>query len=127
MVKLNKLTKVKEFRLKIYTNKLTEMKSFYEDLMEFPVIKEWDRGEDDKGFMFDTGNSIIELFLPEKEYKPIQGCDISLEVKDVWKLWDKMKDGDDVIFALRDNKWGDTSFCISDPEGLNITFFSKTK
>lgn len=125
MYRWNRLTKVKEFRLKMYPKNFNQERHFYEKILEFPVIKEWDRGEEDQGVMFDTGNGIVELLTPENEYAPISGCDVSLEVSDVWELWKKFDGSDNIIFPIRDNDWGDTSFCIADPEGFEITFFSK--
>ena len=53
-------------------------------------------------------------------------CDVSLRVSDVQSLWNELKDRSQVIFGLRDNSWGDTSFCIADPGGFRLTFFSPT-
>ena len=75
--------------------------------------------------MFDVGNVTLELLSPEKEFVPLQGSGVSLEVKDVHKLWDNIKDKANIIFKIRNNEWGDTSFGISDPDGYQITFFTK--
>lgn len=124
--KWNNLTKVREFRLKLYPRDFDRVRHFYERNLTFPVIHEWNRGQNDRGVMFSTGSATLELLSPEKEYQPIAGCSLSLEIADVWKLWQNFEGADNVIFPLRDNAWGDTSFCISDPEGLKITFFTKT-
>ena len=124
-MKFNPLTKVSEFRLKLYPKNFEKSKSFYKDLLGYPVYKEWDRGLNDKGIMFDVGNVTLELLSPEKEFVPLQGSGVSLEVKDVHKLWDNIKDKANIIFKIRNNEWGDTSFGISDPDGYQITFFTK--
>jgi hypothetical protein len=36
-----------------------------------------------------------------------------------------MKDDKNVRHELRHNSWGDNSFRIADPEGFEITFFTK--
>jgi uncharacterized glyoxalase superfamily protein PhnB len=54
-----------------------------------------------------------------------EGCDLSLEVENVWALWEHFQSSDVIEFTLRDTDWGDTSFCISDPEGFKITFFTR--
>lgn len=127
MNKSNKkiIYKVTEFRLKLYVKDFDKEREFYEILLAFPIINSWDRGENDKGIMFDTGKGIIELLSPESEHKSFAGVDLSLEVDDVNKLWESLHDKANIIFPLTDNAWGDTSFCISDPEGFNITFFTK--
>ena len=126
-VKFNKLTKVKEFRLKLYPNDFYKVRSFYEKILEYPVIEEWDQGENEKGVMFDTGGATLELLSPKPSYKIIQGVGVSLEVSNVGELWKHIKDKVDVEFGPRHNSWGDTSFRIKDPEGFKITFFTKDK
>lgn len=121
----NKLTKVGEFRLKLYPRNFARVRHFYEKILKFPVIQQWDRGEYDRGVMFDTGGAIIELLSLQKKYQPVAGCGLSLKVSDVWQLWKKFRNSDNVIFGIRDNAWGDTSFKIIDPEGFEICFFTK--
>ena len=120
----NERTHVSEFRLKLYPKNFDLTKSFYQNILSFPIITEWNEADDDCGVMFDTGAGIIELLTPE-EYIPVAACSISLAVKDVWTLWSKLKDITPIVHALRDNAWGDISFAIKDPEGFAITFFTK--
>lgn len=123
----NPLTKVSEFRLKLYSKEFDKSKSFYKDILGYPIVNEWDRGEQDRGVMFDTGSAIIEILSPVNGYKDFQGTDISLEVTDVKALWEYIKSQADIKIAheLRDNDWGDTSFAIKDPNGFKISFFTK--
>ena len=123
----NSLTRVSEFRLKLYPNNFDIVQKFYQTTLAFPVVKSWNRGKGDQGVMFDTGSAIIELLSFEDKYKPIVGCNVSLEVRDVWTLWKKLKNNAGILFSLRDNSWGDSSFCIADPEGFQIIFFTKTQ
>ena len=119
------LTKTSEFRLKLYPNDFKKVRDFYENILNFPLLDNWD-GEN-SGAMFNTGAGIVELLTSKEGYTPIRGTNLSLGVDDVWKLWEELKDKVKVIHALRNNSWGDTSFRISDPEGFEITFFTKTK
>ena len=123
--KFNSLTKVQEFRVKLYPKNYQASVLFYRNVLLFPVIKEWDRAAD-QGTMFDTGLAIIEL-LHEGNPQPVNGCDLSLEVADVWKLFKDLKQKAKIVFPLRDNEWGDSSFCVADPSGFEITFFTKTE
>ena len=116
---------VKEFRVKLYPSNFAVVRDFYENKLGFKVTNEWDRGDSDKGVMFDVGGTTLELLSPEDGYKPITGCDFSLEVTDVVALWEQMKDGDNILHPIRHNVWGDTSFRIADPEGFAISFFTK--
>lgn len=117
---------VKQFRLKLYPNDFALVRDFYETYLRLPVVNEWDRGNDDKGVMFNVGGTVLELLSPENRYKPLAGADLSLEVPNVHALWEQMKDNDRIVHPIRDNPWGDTSFCIADPEGFEITFFTKS-
>lgn len=116
---------IKEFRLKLYPHNFREVRSFYENTLGFKAIEEWDRGELEKGVMFEVGGTILELLSPKEGYAQPSGVDVSWEVSDVEFLWQKMKDMPNVVFKLRHNSWGDSSFCIADPEGFRITFFTR--
>lgn len=115
------------FRLKLYPRDFAKVRAFYEQTLQFQVLHEWDRGEQDKGVMFQVGPAVLELLSPDNDYKPVAGADLSLEVLDVHQRWEQLKDKVEVVFELRDNPWGDTSFCVADPEGFEITFFTKSK
>jgi hypothetical protein len=118
--------KIQELRLKLYVKDFLVERHFYEEVLCFAIQRSWDRGADDRGVMFDTGSGIIELLPAGDNYLPPQGCDVSLGVEDVWSLWQSLQNNASIVHKLRDNSWGDTSFCISDPEGFNLTFFSQT-
>ncbi len=121
----NKLAKVREFRLKLYPKDFYKVREFYKNILGYPVTHEWDHGENERGVMFDTGEATLELLSPKSAHTQIQGVDISLEVGDVMKLWEYIQDKVDIEFEPRHNSWGDTSFGIRDPEGFQITFFTK--
>ena len=120
------LTRVTEFRLKLYPNDFYVVREFYEKELGYSVTHEWDR-VGDKGVMFDVGGTILELLTPPEGYQPVAGADVSWEVPDVWKLFETMKDKPYILRGLKDNDWGDTSFYIQDPEGFRITFFTRHK
>lgn len=115
---------ITEFRLKLYPRDFATVKSFYRDTLLFPILLEWDDGDNNKGVMFNTGVGIIEL-LDTESHVPVAGCNVSLAVENVQQLWQKFKDVSYIIHPLRDNSWGDSSFAIHDPEGFQITFFTK--
>ena len=121
---MNDPVRTSEFRLKLYPGDFARARAFYEDVLAFPVIQEWDRGKDDEGVMFDTGSGMIELLSPDGPYVPFAGVDVSLEVSDVRALWERFEGKENVVFSIRDNAWGDTSFCLADPDGLELTFFT---
>jgi len=120
------LTKTTEFRLKLYPKDFFKVKDFYENTLGYPIVNSWDN-EDDKGVMFDTGVAIIEMLTPREGYLPIQGSNISLQVKDVEALWEKLKNHPSIVQPLKLRSWGDMSFRILDPEGFRISFFTTQK
>ena len=120
------LAKVSELRIKLYVSDFVERRDFYGEVVGWPIITEWDRGPRKRGVMFDTGSGILELLHNQHAEPHTTSCDVSLNVPDVWRLWQELKDNVTVVFALRDNTWGDSSFCIADPGGFRLTFFSVT-
>jgi len=123
---MNELTRVSEFRLKLYPKDFYLVRKFYEENLGFDVVHDWDRTES-KGVMLNTGSAIIELLYPGDTYEESKGINLSLEVKDVNSLWEKFKNKDFIAYAIKHNSWGDTSFGIYDPEGFRITFFTQDK
>jgi uncharacterized glyoxalase superfamily protein PhnB len=77
--------------------------------------------------MYDAGSAVFELLEHSSAEPHSPSFDVSLEVSDVQALWNDIRDRAEVVFALRDNPWGDTSFCIADPGGFRLTFFTATK
>ncbi len=120
------LTKTTQFRLKLYPKDFYKVKDFYENVLGYPILNSWD-GVDDKGVMFDTGVAIIELLTPKDRYVPIGGSNVSLQVADVWALWEKLKDHPNIVKPLSLASWGDMGFRMVDPEGYQITFFTPEK
>ena len=116
-------TRTKEFRLKLFPVSFDQTKAFYAEKLMYPILDEWNRGDSDRGVMFDTGVAVIELLTPSKG--KVVGCNLSLEVADVWSLWGKLEGDPVVAYALKDNPWGDSSFGILDPDGFQITFFTQ--
>lgn len=122
---MKKSLEVTEFRLKIYPKDFDKVRAFYERELKLPVIHEWNRNTLSRGVMFDVGGTILELLTRDERYSPVVGADLSIEVSDVWSLFDEIKEEDYVTRGLIDNAWGDTSFCITDPEGLKISLFTR--
>lgn len=119
------LTKVSEFRLKLYPKDFYKVRNFYKEELGYKIIHEWDR-DVSKGVMFDVGGTVLELLWPGSDEVPEYRADVSWEVPDVWKLYEAMRRKPYISRGLKDNAWGDTSFHIVDPEGFRITFFTKS-
>jgi len=117
----------REVRLHVYVSNMDNMTRFYNKILEFPVVKYW-RHSDGDGTMISIGGNIVELFSKNKRNfsnKNYYGnISFSNRVRDVHKLHDKFSRKNIEISELEENKWGDTSFSVVDPEGNRLVFFS---
>ena len=117
----------REVRVHVYIKNMEEMVRFYNQILEFPVVRYW-RYADGDGTQIDLGGNIIELFSKGKiNYgnKSFYGnVSLSLRVPNVYKLHEKFMKKNIQIGELVENPWGDASFHILDPEGNRIAFFS---
>jgi catechol 2,3-dioxygenase-like lactoylglutathione lyase family enzyme len=117
----------KEVRLHIYVSDMKEMVRFYNQILEFPVVRYW-RYSDGDGTQLDVGGNLIELFTKGKRnyaHKNYYGnVSVSIKVKDVHKLYEKFRKKNIELGVIVDNPWGDTSFPVIDPEGNRVVFFS---
>lgn len=117
----------REARLHIYVSDMKEMVRFYNQIMEFPVVRYW-RYSDGDGTMMDIGGNIIELFSKGRRNfsdKNFYGnVSLSIKVKDVCKLYEKFQKKNIQLGELIENEWGDSSFAVIDPEGNRLVFFS---
>ena len=117
----------REVRLHVYVSNMDNMTRFYNKILEFPVVKYW-RHSDGDGTMISIGGNIVELFSKNKRNfsnKNYHGSiSFSNRVRDVHKLHDKFSRKNIEISELVENKWGDTSFSVIDPEGNRLVFFS---
>jgi hypothetical protein len=121
------LTRVSELRVKLYVSDYLERRAFYGEIIGWPVVSEWNRGPGKRGVMFNTGSAILELLEHLDAMPQPGGCDVSLMVSDVWSLWEILKGKATVVFPLRKNAWGDSSFCVADPGSFRLTFFTVTE
>tara|TARA_B100000214_G_C23940752_1_gene615614 strand:+ start:678 stop:1199 length:522 start_codon:yes stop_codon:yes gene_type:complete len=117
----------REVRLHIYVSDMEEMVRFYNQILEFPVVRYW-RYSDGDGTMIDVGGNLIELFSKSKRNysnKNYYGnVSVSIRVRDVKKLYEKFCKKNITLGELVDNEWGDTSFEVIDVENNRIVFFS---
>jgi catechol 2,3-dioxygenase-like lactoylglutathione lyase family enzyme len=116
----------------IVTEKLAETKKFYAELLNFGVSF-----ENDFYLLKHTPDQTAEIsfLLPNHEsqqplFQPAfagAGVYLTIEVADVDKLYDELKDkGVDIKIELRDEPWGDRHFAIVDPNGVGIDIVTHT-
>ena len=123
-----------QFRCAYFTPRYEETLAFYRDGLDFTVVGAWDRGPDDRGTVFQAASGMIEvLALPssgESEHlwdkRPPQGAFMVIEAEDVASLYQRVLErGLPIQDRLKDQPWGHRGFCVRDPSGLTIYFFSE--
>jgi len=123
-----------QFRFAYFTPLYEATVAFYQDGLDLPVVEMWDRSPDDRGTLFGAASGMIEvLALPQSdrsghlfdERQP-QGAFMVIEVDQVEARYQRIKDrGLPVQQELEDQAWGHRSFCVRDPNGLTLYFFSE--
>jgi len=126
----------RQFRFAYFTPKYEETLAFYREGLELPTIGGWDRSPDDKGTLFGAASGVIEvLALPESgqsdhlwDERPPQGAFMVIEVDHVESLYQRtVERGLPIQEALKEQPWGHRGFCVRDPNGLTLYFFSELK
>lgn len=125
-----------QFRFAYFTPKYEETVAFYRHGLELPSIEVWNRGPDDRGTLFGAASGVIEvLALPDKaqsdhlwDDRPPQGAFMVIEVDQVELLYQRaVEKGLPIQDALKDQSWGHRSFCVREPNGLTLNFFSEVE
>ena len=125
-----------QFRFAYFTPKYKETLAFYRDGLDFMIVGAWDRTQDDRGTVFEAASGMIEvLALPssgESEHlwdaRPPQGAFMVIEFENVESLYQLALEKDlPIQEALKEQPWGHRGFCVREPNGLTIYFFSEIK
>ena len=123
-----------QFRFAYLTPNYEATVSFYRDGLELPVVGSWDRSPDDRGTVFAAASGMIEvLALPQSgdaehlfDERPPQGAFMVVEVEDVELQFRRaIEKGLPIQRELMVQSWGHFSFCVREPNGLTLYFFSK--
>jgi catechol 2,3-dioxygenase-like lactoylglutathione lyase family enzyme len=122
-----------QFRFCYFTPKYEETVAFYRDALEFPLLESWDRSRDDRGSLFKAADGIIEVIVKPQgpvdhlwDERPPQGASMVIEVDDVADQYRRAAAKKLTITQpLTDQSWGHRSFCVREPNGLTLYFFSE--
>ena len=119
----NALSTGRELRVIITPHDFDKSRRFYSEILSWKISREWDN-EKGKGVMYDTSVGTVELLSGYGPTSNVAGVRLSLRVDDVWSLWSLLKEKSEILFPLQENWWGDDSFCVIDPNGLEVQFFT---
>jgi catechol 2,3-dioxygenase-like lactoylglutathione lyase family enzyme len=123
----------REFRFTYFTSDYETTVEFYRDGLELPIRDSWDRGGEDRGTNFVASSGLIEVLQrptaddaePLFDPRPPQGAFMVIEVDDVEGSYRRVVEkGIPVQKELSRQSWGHNSFCVKEPNGLTIYFFS---
>jgi len=123
-----------QFRFGYFTPKYEETVAFYREGLELPSIEAWDRTPDDRGTLFGAASGVIEvLAFPGSgqsdhlwDERSPQGAFMVIEVDQVEALYQSaVEKGLPIQHELKDQTWGHRSFCVREPNGLTLNFFSE--
>ena len=110
----------------IITEKLTETKKFYTEILDFGVTFENEfylllhtpDKSSELSFLLPNHESQQPLFQPNFDGK---GVYFTIEVENVDEIYTKLKSKNvQIEIELRDEPWGDRHFAIQDPNGVGI-------
>ncbi len=122
-----------QFRFGYFTPKYEATIAFYRDQLEFPMIEAWDRNPDDRGTLFSVASGIIEVLAAPTgpsdhvwDNRSPQGAFMVIEVENVAAVYERaIRQGLPIQQELKDQTWGHRSFCLQEPNGLTLYFFSE--
>ena len=125
-----------QFRFSYLTPDYDSTVAFYRDGLDLPVLESWDRDVDDRGALFAAASGIIEVLARPKtgdafhfwDERPPQGVFMVIEVEDVEQTYGRaVEKGLAIQQHLTTQTWGHRSFCVREPNGLTLYFFTQTK
>lgn len=123
-----------QFRFAYFTPNYEETLAFYREGLGLPVIDAWDRTPDDRGTLFGAAAGVIEvLALPDSgqsdhlwDRRPPQGAFMVIQVDHVESLYLRAVERDlPIQETLKEQPWGHRGFCVREPNGLTLYFFSE--
>ncbi len=117
----------------IITEKFSETKKFYSEVLDFGVTFENEfyllmhtpNHQAEVSFLKPNHPTQKAIFQPSFEGK---GVYLTIEVDDVDQLYNQLKNKDVKIeIEIRDETWGDRHFAIVDPNGIGIDIVTYSK
>ncbi len=123
---MNNNSRQPEFRFSFFTQKYNESISFYRDMLQLPVVYNWNRGFNDSGYLFKAASGhIVVLQSATKQVEPLMDAVLLIEVDDIEKQYEFCKkQGVNIVQEIQKREWGDRDFKVEDPNRLILGFYS---
>jgi len=123
---MNNIDKM-EFRFSFYTQKYNETIEFYRDILQLPVVGNWNRGFNDSGHLFKAASGhIVVLQSATKQVEALVDAVLLIQVEDIEKQYKFCKDQEiEIVQEIQNREWGDKDFKIVDPNRLVLGFYSR--
>lgn len=120
-------SKQMEFRFSFFTQKFKETIEFYRDILQLPVVENWNRGFNDSGYLFKAASGhMVVLQSATKQVEPLMDAVLLIQVDDLDKQYSFCKEkGVDIVQDIQKREWGDRDFKIMDPNRLVLGFYSR--
>lgn len=120
-------SKANTFRFIFWPRDYQASVDFYRDMLECPMVMDWDNGPENRGSVFKLGSGEIEMLAlaPGKEAIDPKGFELYVEVPDVDAHYQFVQGkGIALRGEIADKPWGHRTFSIGDPNGIKVIFFS---
>jgi uncharacterized glyoxalase superfamily protein PhnB len=116
-----------EFRFSFFTQKFKETIEFYKDILQLPVVDNWNRGFNDSGYLFKAASGhMVVLQSATKQVEPLMDAVLLIQVEDLDKQYNFCKEnGVEIVQDIQKREWGDRDFKIMDPNRLILGFYSR--
>jgi catechol 2,3-dioxygenase-like lactoylglutathione lyase family enzyme len=124
-----------QFRFSYFTPDYESTVAFYRDGLDLPLLESWDRDAEDRGSLFAAASGIIEILARPRsgdpshfwDQRPPQGAFMVIEVEDVEQTYRRAIEKKlPIQQQLTTHAWGHRGFCVREPNGLTLFFFTET-
>jgi len=114
-----------EFRFVFYTGDFDAAVAFYQNALGLKVCEQWNRAPDDRGVIFRAASGMIEILCSAGHSTPPRGAWLLIEVEHVDEFYQQLRNmGMPIKEELWNTPWGHRKFTVSDPHGIDLSFFS---
>jgi predicted enzyme related to lactoylglutathione lyase len=112
-----------EFRFYYFTNRYASTVAFYKNILQLKEVRSWNRGEGDKGTIFQSPNGTGWIEIEEGTAAPIIQGGLYIQVDDVDAWYEKLNKTVKIIQPITNTSYGHRNFKFEDPNRLSIGLF----